>query len=391
MKNSILAFIPARGGSKSIPLKNIKLLADKPLLCYVIESALDCDLIDEVVVSTDSDLIEETINRHFQERRLRVYRRSHDTSTDTATTESAMLEFARDCFFTHMILIQATSPLLSSDDLSGGLKKYLSSGAGGMVSVVRQKRFIWMEENFLGQPLNYDFRKRPRRQDFEGFYVENGAFYITSRDNLLNTGCRVSTPIVLWEMSEDTYLELDELRDWVLMEELIKTRNKQFSTGLNMGKSTDQIKLFLTDVDGVLTDAGMYYSESGDELKKFNTKDGKGLEILRNHGIRTGIITSEDTKIVAKRAEKLKVDFVYQGSKDKVSVLAQILLLTDLKTSEVAYIGDDLNDLEIITKVGLSFAPSDAVSQIKNIVDVILESKGGYGCVREAVDYILRH
>lgn len=150
------------------------------------------------------------------------------------------------------------------------------------------------------------------------------------------------------------------------------------------------IKLFLTDVDGVLTDAGMYYSENGDELKKFNTRDGMAFELLRKSGIKIGIITSEKTKIVEARAIKLKMDFLFQGAVDKLSIIKEICDKENISPSDVAFVGDDINDKLALENVGFPFCPRDANTKIKNIYNIkILNTKGGDGVVREAVDYLL--
>ncbi|AEI48736.1 KdsC family phosphatase [Runella slithyformis] len=155
-----------------------------------------------------------------------------------------------------------------------------------------------------------------------------------------------------------------------------------------------KIKLFLTDVDGVLTDGSMYYTESGDELKRFHTHDGMAFELLRNAGIKTGIVTSENTQIVARRAAKIKADYLFQGKRDggKLTAAEQICAEMDITMAEVAYIGDDINCLELLKAVGLPACPANAVSMIKNIPNIILlKTKGGEGAVREFVDMILKN
>ena len=143
------------------------------------------------------------------------------------------------------------------------------------------------------------------------------------------------------------------------------------------------------DVDGVLTDGGMYYSENGEVMKKFNTRDGMGIELLRKNGIIPAIITQEESKVVLKRAEKLKVEEVYIGIKDKLQVIGDLMVKYKLSLDEVAYIGDDINDLAVLKKVGLSFAPSDAIPEVKEVVHHALSRRGGEGAVREAIDFIL--
>lgn len=151
------------------------------------------------------------------------------------------------------------------------------------------------------------------------------------------------------------------------------------------------IKLFLTDVDGVLTDSGMYYSENGDELKKFNTKDGMGFALLRNAGIKTGIITSENTRIVERRAQKLRVDYLYQGNaKSKLQSALEICQKESITLNETAYIGDDINCYELLCNVAFAACPADAVEKIKQIPNIhILSKKGGEGCVREWIEILL--
>ena len=149
------------------------------------------------------------------------------------------------------------------------------------------------------------------------------------------------------------------------------------------------LKLFATDVDGVLTDAGMYYSESGEELKKFNTRDGMGIKLLQAEGVVVAIITAEQTKIVTRRAKKLGIAEVFQGAKDKVAVLTHLSKKLRIPFEQMAYIGDDVNDLGALQKVGYAAAPADGVEQVTQVVHYICQKKGGEGAVREVIDMIL--
>ncbi len=150
-----------------------------------------------------------------------------------------------------------------------------------------------------------------------------------------------------------------------------------------------KIKMLATDVDGVLTDSGMYYSEHGDEIKKFSTRDGMGIVLLQKAGYRVAIVTSEDTKIVERRAAKLKVTDLVQGSRDKVSSVEMLMKRHSLSWDEVAFIGDDVNDLEVMKRVGFAATPADATDQNKAIAHYITEKNGGGGCVREICDMLL--
>jgi YrbI family 3-deoxy-D-manno-octulosonate 8-phosphate phosphatase len=150
-----------------------------------------------------------------------------------------------------------------------------------------------------------------------------------------------------------------------------------------------RIRLFATDVDGVLTDAGMYYSESGDEWKKFNTRDGMGLKLLQKAGLITAIVTQERTRLVARRAEKLTIPEVHQGVMDKLSMIRDMASRYGLTLEQVAYIGDDVNDLEALQAVGFSASPADGMPQVLQAVDYVCRKKGGEGAVREVVEMIL--
>lgn len=378
-----VAFIPVRGGSKSIPLKNIKPFCGRPLIYWTLKAAVETIEIDEVVVATDSLEIKNTV-KSFSLDKVSIYDREKANAQDSSSTESVILEYLSKSNLSlkdNFVLIQATSPLLTNKNLSDGFK--LLNKNDSVLSCTRSKRFIWNEK---GEALNYDHKNRPRRQNFEGFLMENGAFYINSVKNILENKNRISGKIGISIMPEYTAVEIDEEEDWIIAESLMK----RFI--LN-NQSKKEIKLVITDVDGVLTDAGMYYSEKGDELKRFNTRDGKAFELLRNRSIITGIITSEDTKIVERRAKKLKVDYLYQGKehKGKLSAALDICNKINISLNEVAYIGDDLNCYELLSNVGYAACPNDAVEKVKSIPNIqLLNCKGGEGVFREFVDSLLK-
>ncbi len=170
----------------------------------------------------------------------------------------------------------------------------------------------------------------------------------------------------------------------------MKTSTKKPTRSRKISKNVlRRIRLFATDVDGVLTDAGMYYAESGDEWKKFNTRDGMGLKLLQRAGIITAIVTQERTKLVARRAEKLAIPELHQGVMDKLLLISEMAVRHGLTLSQVAYIGDDINDLETLKAVGFSATPADGMPQVAAAVDYICQKKGGEGAVREIIEIIL--
>ena len=157
----------------------------------------------------------------------------------------------------------------------------------------------------------------------------------------------------------------------------------------NISKKISKIKLLLTDVDGVLTDGGMYYTAEGLTMKRFNVKDGMGAVILQKNGIEVGLISTDKSDIGKIRGERLKFDYVFTGVIDKKGCMEQICLDRNITPENVAFIGDDINDLEILSAVGFSVSPFDANKKVKEIVDYISEIKGGEGVFREIADLII--
>ncbi len=221
-----IAFIPVRGGSKSIPLKNIKLLNGKPLVYWTALAAEQAKCIDKLLIATDSEEIKSTV-LSFGFKKLEVYDRDKNNAADTSSTEDVMLEYINksemgddDLFF----LIQATSPMLKAEHIDGMYNEFCKNDSDSMFTGVREKQFKWVgvnDKNGL-KPVNYDYRNRPRRQDFEGLIAENGACYINSVKNIKRDKCRLSGKITAFELPSYTLYELDEPSDWIIVEEMMK-------------------------------------------------------------------------------------------------------------------------------------------------------------------------
>lgn len=374
-----LAFIPVRGGSKSIPLKNIKPFCGKPLVYWNVAALQNASSIDKIIVATDSPIIKETVSS-FGFDKVIVYDRKAENACDTASTESVMLEYIEAAKLSNadvFMLVQATSPLTETSHFEEGMQLYNKGNFDSIISCVRNKRFFWNDD---GTSKNYDYRARPRRQEFDGMFMENGAFYINTVANIKKDKNRLSGKIGIYEMPEYTATEIDEPDDWVILENLM-----QHHVLSKQKKDYSKIKLVISDVDGVLTDGGMYYSENGDELKKFNTRDGMAFQLMRERGIKTAIITSENTKMVERRAAKLRIDYLMQGKRNggKLEAAKEICEKIGIKLSEVAFIGDDVNDIELLEQVGFAFCPTDAAESVRKLGRIIiLATKGGDGAIR---------
>ena len=151
-----------------------------------------------------------------------------------------------------------------------------------------------------------------------------------------------------------------------------------------------KIKMLLMDVDGVLTDGHIIYTSEGDELKKFNVQDGMGITLARKAGLKTGIITSRESKLVERRAAELKFDIVKQGCKQKLQEYENIKKKFDLADENIAYMGDDIPDMSILNRAGYSIAPANARDEVKAVCDYVTVQPGGQGAVREVIDKILK-
>jgi len=375
-----VAYMPLRGGSKSIPGKNIRPLAGTPLFAWSLQAAIDSGCFDEVWVGTDDAAIRAAVESRFAGR-VRLFERSPETCTDAASTESALLEFAREVPFDVICLVQATSPMTRAADFAAARDQFLAQDADSLVTGSRTKRFFWSPS---GQPLNYDPSARPRRQDFAGSLVENGAFYFTRREVLEVQKCRLGGSVSVFEMPEESILEIDEPDDWGRAEVLLGRRHSDGAKTRIMA-----IQALVIDVDGTLTDGGMYYGPNGEALKKFNTRDAKGLQRIRQAGIKLCVMTQEQSEAVHARMRKLNIDNYHPGVHDKLTRLREVAQDWNLPLEAIAFMGDDLNDLPCLEAVGYAFCPRDAVTEVQAVSDYITSRRAGRGAVREVCDLLL--
>ncbi|MFB0904095.1 MAG: HAD hydrolase family protein [Nonlabens sp.] len=379
-----IGFIPLRAGSKGIPGKNKKKLLGRPLFCWVLGAAIASNL-DEVYVYTDDEDILSFIDKEYHwTHKVKTVKRSEQTATDTASTEMAIMEFVNGLksSFDVFCLLQATSPFTTAIDINNTLDAVINGkNYDSALTVVNTHRFTWHAD---GTPKNYDIFNRPRRQDFEGLLIENGACYVTTHSALRESKNRISGNIATVPMTEQSLTEIDSLTDWKIVEELLAAR-------LKLQKQSERITHLILDVDGVFTDGCIYYGADGEMMKKFDMRDGMGLEILRQYGVEVMVMTSENSQIVASRMKKLKIDDVYLGVKDKYSLLSRIVSDRNLSFSQIAYMGDDVNDLANMCAAGWSLAPANATQPIKNHADVILQNDSANGAIREATEFIIKY
>ena len=378
-----VAIIPLRKGSKGIPGKNKKKLLGRPLFSWVLGAAIFSDL-DEVYVFTDDEEILNYVEKEYHwTTKVKGLLRDDVNANDTASTESAMLEFAEkiNYNFDMLCLLQATSPLTTAENINEAIVNMYVPNNVSVLSVVKTHRFTW---NSDGTPQNYDVFNRPRRQDFDGLLVENGAIYMTTKDAFISSKNRVSGKIGLVEMPEETLVEIDSLSDWTMVENLVAARQKSL-------KAQQRINYLVLDVDGVFTDGCVYYGAEGELMKKFDMRDGMGLEILRQNGVEVVVITSENSDLVAKRMQKLQIKHTFLGVKDKYSFLQNFINQQQTLWANLAYVGDDVNDLANLCTVGWSFAPANATAVVKQNVDFTLTNNSADGAIREVCEWIMKY
>ena len=377
------AIIPIRIGSKGIPGKNNQKMLGRPLFSWVLGEAIFSEL-DEVYVFTDDQEIIDYIKREYSwSPKVKTLLRNDENASDTSSTENAMLEFAAliQNDFDILCLLQATSPMTNAQDINAALNEILINKKDSALTVVNTHRFIW---NSDGTPSNYDVFKRPRRQDFEGLLIENGAVYATTKAAFLKSKNRISDSIGLVKMPEESLVEIDSLSDWEIVEKLLADRQKR-------NKVHQRIDYLVLDVDGVFTDGCVYYDKEGELAKKFDMRDGMGLEILRQNQVEVVVMTSENSELVAQRMKKLQIKETFLGVKDKFSLLTHFLSERNSSFGAVAYIGDDVNDLANICSVGWSFTPSDATDIVKANADYVLTYASGEGAIRETCEILLKY
>jgi len=376
-----VAIIPLRAGSKGIVGKNKKPILGRPLFCWILGEAIE-SLLDEIYIYTDDQGILDFIkNEYSWTQKVKGLKRSDESASDTASTEFAMLEFAEkiNYDFDAIFLLQATSPLTSCNDINEACNFIETKQYDSIVSVVKTHRFTWSSK---GESLNYNYLNRPRRQDFDGLLIENGAIYACNKETFIKNQNRLGGKIGILQMAEDTLTEIDEESDLLIIEKLLEKK-------LNRFKQNNTIKYLVLDVDGVFTNGTVGYSKDGELFKSFSVIDGMGLEILRNNNITPIVITSENSDIVKSRMKKLNIEHYYPSIKDKYSFLNNLLYKLKTTRNEIAYIGDDINDLANICASSWGFCPANAIPLVKQYSDIVLQNKGSDKAIREAIELII--
>jgi YrbI family 3-deoxy-D-manno-octulosonate 8-phosphate phosphatase len=381
----VTAIIPARGGSKRVPGKNLIHVGGKPLIAHTLRHALESDHVNSVYVSTDDSSIATFAESYGVE----VVRRPAKLSDDTATSESALLhvlDHRKQCGLDDpdiVVFLQCTSPVRRADDINRAIEQFVREGADSMFSACRNTHCIWANRDGNLQSLTYDYTNRIRSQDFDVQYRENGSIFLTRPNVLRQHNNRLGGKISIYEMDFWSSFEIDshadaELLDWIL-------RRPEFCVARNL---PEQISLVVFDFDGVMTDNAVWVSNAGDELVRCNRSDGLGIERIREAGVPMLVLSKEKNPVVAARCLKLGIEY-YQGLDDKAACLMDYMRERAIAAENVVYLGNDINDAACFELVGFSIAVADAHPSILSAADLILSARGGHGAVRELCDRIL--
>lgn len=387
MTGKIAAIIPARGGSKRVPGKNLRVVSGHPLLAHTVLHALRSDTIDTVCVSTDSDEVAEVAKSYG----ARVVRRPDEISSDTSTSESAVLhaldviEKEDSTSYDAVVMLQCTSPVRCSGDIDNAVRQFRSNEADSLLSACPAKHFLWRNSDGVGTPINYDYENRPRSQDVESQYQENGSIYITKIALLRAKQCRLGGRISVYKMDFWSSFELDNEDDFALVDWIM--RNKLGGADSNP-ELTKNPELIVFDFDGVMTNNTAVLDQDGREHVRVHRGDGLGIDMLREAGQRMLVLSSEKNKVVRQRCDKLGIECI-NGVRPKVGTLEAYHAKNGIDPAKTIYVGNDLNDLDCFEYVGCAVAVSDAHPKVIQAADIVLSRKGGEGAVRELCELVM--
>ena len=391
MRKQVLAVIPARGGSKGIPGKNIKLLGGKPLIAWTIEAALAAQLVDRVVVSTDDPQIAEVSRRYGAE----VVLRPAELAGDFAASELALLHVLdalrqQEGYRPDVLaFLQCTSPLTLPEDIDGTVGIVANETYDSAVTMVHFHYFLW-RENEMGQMEGVDHMatRRLMRQEREPEYMEVGAIYAMQVSGFVERKFRFFGRIGKYLLPISRAFEVDEPEDWMLAEMLIRRSEKARDPTLKLPHLT-QIRAVVTDFDGVLTDNRVHLDQNGLESVTCNRGDGWGISILRQAGILVACISTEKNPVVQARCQKLNIP-CWSGQENKAATLKTFLSKSDILPEHCLYIGNDTNDAGCLKMAGVAVVPRDAAPEVIELAHWQTETRGGEGVLREVAREIIR-
>lgn len=398
----VVAIIPARGGSKGLPSKNIRHLAGRPLIAHSIDVGRASRLVDRVIVSTDDDEIATVAVEHGAEV---PFLRPSDLAEDD-TPDLPVFRHALEWLADHeqwepdvVVQLRPTSPLRRVDDVDRAIEELDRrpdiDSVRSVTEPFENPYKMWsVDDDGLLAPLVPSDLAEPfnmPRQRLPDTYWQTGAIDVMRRRTVLDdgsmTGNRIAPVFVeaLGAVDIDTQASLD------LVEWMIATGRVPW---FDPGPASDRLAarrrpaLLVLDCDGVLTDNHVVVSQTGEESVVFDRGDGMGIRLVRESGVPVVVLSTEENPVVGARCEKLGIPY-RQGVADKVPALVELADEHGADLTDVAYVGNDVNDLGCLERVGLAVVVADAHADVLGAADVVLSNRGGHGAVREICDRIL--
>ena len=391
---SVVAVIPARGGSKGVPGKNLKRVGGVSLVARAVASALASRLIDRVIVSTDDAGIAAAAEAAGAE----TMSRSVVLSGDTASSESVLLDVLDRLDRVDevneqpseqsseqpdvLVFLQATSPFIDPDDLDSAIARVLEGSEDVVFSAVETYAFLWKQGDDGATGVNHDHSFRPRRQDREPHFQETGAFYVMNAAGFRAAEFRFFGTVGIAHVDPRTSIEIDTVDELEIANAIAPTLT------MFRGEYAIDVDAVVTDFDGVHTDDKVIVSGDGTESVSAHRGDGMGVRMLRERGIPVLILSTEVNPVVTARANKLQVE-VLQGIRDKTIALTEWARAQGIPLNRIAYLGNDVNDLGALGIVGWPIAVASAVPDVLGAARIILTANGGNGAVRELADRVL--
>lgn len=380
MSAETVAIIPARGGSKGIPRKNLRRVGGVPLVARAIAAARAAERIGRVVVSTDDGEIAAVAREWGAE----VIERPARLSGDSASSESAVTH-ALDVLDRSgtpvgvVVFLQATSPFIDPRDLDAAVARVQEGPEDCVFSAVPFWGFLWEPGDTGVRPIGHDAAHRSRRQDREPQFLETGAFYVMVAPGFREAGSRFFGRCGVAIVAECDAVEIDTEAQLELAAALAPHAS---------GDPALDVDALVTDFDGVHTDDTVVIATDGQEYVTVSRSDGMGITHLRGLNVPVLILSTETNPVVSARARKLGVD-VCQGVADKASVLREWAAAHGVDLARTAYVGNDVNDLGCFDIVGWPIAVPDAHPQVLSAARIVLSARGGHGGIREVTDRII--
>ncbi len=381
-ESRVLAVIPARGGSKGIARKNLQRVGGVPLIGRAIRLAQDVSAIQSVCVSTDDPEIAQAAVDFG----ATVLDRPAELASDTARSEDALLHAIealadRGEKFDVLVFLQATSPFVAPESVAEAVDAVSSGSADVAMAVTPSDAFLWKHTASGFDAVNHTLDARPRRQDREQEYRETGAFYVLAIPGFMAARFRFFGTVVPVLVPEGTSLEIDTPEQLELAQSLAST--------VDVPPDSIDVEAVVMDFDGVHTDDRVWVDQDGHEAVTVSRADGMGIASLHRAGVPMLILSSEINPVVAARAKKLGVE-VLHGVEEKLPVLTAWAHERGLNLAEIAYVGNDVNDLECLEAVGVPVAVADARPEVLRAARIVLSAGGGQGAIRELSGRVVR-